>query len=246
MGDSFAEHLLPLLNVAGRETTTAIALVVPCPAVFDDATLRRYWPERPLYNQQCAVNRAETLRFLAEHHDIRTVILASPWASLLDLLQGNDGDRLPRSEGIGLIAGALDRLLGELSAPGRRVVLFADPPRVPVTDPAACSAARVSPLLRDCPPDMGVLAWKNLQALLPTHRMLAEVGARHANTTVYFPEDHLCSDGRCAVEVNGEFLYRDTAHLRRNLTPETLHALVERLRLADLLRSAGAADEARP
>ena len=36
------------------------------------------------------------------------------------------------------------------------------------------------------------------------------------------PSDTLCGGPDCIVTMNGEFLYRDTGHLRRNLKPETL------------------------
>lgn len=237
-GDSFAEHLLPLLDLAGRDTGTSIVLIVPCAAVFDDATLRRSSPQQPQYNAQCAAKRAATSSYLREHHEVRLVMLASAWASLVDLLQGSDGRPLPRKDGIAALGAALDRLVEEVDAPGRRVLLIGDTPRVPIPDPSACAVAEVSPLLRDCPPDLGVVAWTNMiAAVRPLESMLAEVAGRHANAAVYLPSDHLCADGRCDVEVDGAFLYRDAAHLRRNLTPEAVRAIVSRLELTELLRS---------
>ena len=243
-GDSFAEHVLQLLDLAGRDTGTSIALVVPCPAVFDDKYLRRDWPEQPAYNAQCAVKRKATLEYLAAHRDVQLVILSSSWASLIDLVQRDGGTRLPRAEGTAAIGEALDRLVQELAAPGRRVILFGDTPRVAIPDPSACAVARVSPLLRDCPPDLGVVAWKNLVAIVgPTHRMLADVAARHPGVAVYQPEDHLCAEGRCDVEIAGAFLYRDGAHLRRNFAPEALRAVVDRLQLVELLGAPDAAPQ---
>ena len=73
--------------------------------------------------------------------------------------------------------------------------------------------------------------------------MLADVAARHPGVAVYQPEDHLCAEGRCDVEVGGAFLYRDGAHLRRNFTPAALRAVVDRLQLVELLGAPDAAPQ---
>ena len=178
---------------------------------------------------------------------MQLVILSSAWGSLVDLVQRDGGPRLPRAGGTAAMGEALDRLVKDVAAPGRRVILFGDTPRVGLPDPAACAVARVSPLLRDCPPDLGVVAWKNLTVMVkPTHDMLADVAARSENVAVYLPEEHICRDGRCDVEIGGAFLYRDGAHLRRNFTPEALRAVVDRLQLVDLLRAPDAAPIAAP
>jgi peptidoglycan/LPS O-acetylase OafA/YrhL len=243
-GDSFADHLLPLLDVAGHDTGTAVALVRPCPAVFDDASLRRYWPEQPTYNVVCAAQRAALLDRLARRADVRIVILSSSWATLVGILQQSGGDKAPRAAGLTMMADALDRLLPQLEAPGRRVVIFADTPRLPILGPTACAVARISPLLRRCPPDLGVVAWQNMSySVMPTHRMLAEVAQRHPPIVLYRPEEHLCSEPRCVIELNGEFIYRDEAHLRRNLSDATNRQLAELLQLADLLRAPDAPND---
>ncbi len=50
------------------------------------------------------------------------------------------------------------------------------------------------------------------------------------------PEDNLCKGDRCATIVEGEFIYRDSVHFRRNLKPETLNALIAKLGLEAALR----------
>jgi hypothetical protein len=246
-GDSFADHVMPLLDVAGKEAGISIALVRPCPAIFDDVNLQRYWPEQLHYNDVCAAQRAATIRALAQHDDIRLVILASSWATLAGLLQQHGGSQIPRQDGIPLMGEAIGRLLPEIAAPGRRLVLFGDTPRVPVPDPPGCAVARVSPLLRDCGADLGVLSWQNMTyAVKPVLQVFAELARQREDTVLYSPADHLCDGQRCTTDMNGEFLYRDGAHLRRNLTPETRRALAERMHLADLLRPASNGDDAGP
>jgi peptidoglycan/LPS O-acetylase OafA/YrhL len=246
-GDSFADHLMPLLDAAGNDAGTSIALVRPCPAIFDDVSLQRWWPEQLHYNDVCAAQRAAVIRTLAQHDDIRLVILAGSWATLASLLQQHGGPQITRKDGIPLLGEAIARLLPEIAAPGRRIVLFGDTPRLPMPDPPACAVARVSPLLRDCSADLDLVAGQSaVSAVQPINEMFAAVAGRHPELLFYRPTDYLCDGPRCATEIDGEFLYRDGGHLRRNMTPDTVRKLAARLHLADLLGQANAGDGARP
>jgi hypothetical protein len=53
--------------------------------------------------------------------------------------------------------------------------------------------------------------------------------------SVYLPEDHVCDGGSCLGEVNGEFLYSDQWHLRRNLKPETRREFARALHFDDII-----------
>jgi hypothetical protein len=56
--------------------------------------------------------------------------------------------------------------------------------------------------------------------------------------SVYSPEDHVCDGVSCVGEVNGEFLYYDQWHLRRNLKPETRREFAKALHFDDLIAAA--------
>jgi hypothetical protein len=43
----------------------------------------------------------------------------------------------------------------------------------------------------------------------------------------------MCGPARCDTFINGEFIYRDGHHLRRNLAPDTLRILSRQLGLVD-------------
>ena len=117
-----------------------------------------------------------------------------------------------------------------------------DPPGVPVPDPIACALSDLTLLRRGCGADMEALARENLsRQQRRVHDVLRDIAALHPNVHTYSPEDYLCNDRRCLLFLNGEFLYRDRFHIRRNLSTETVSRLVELMHLPDLLRPAAAA-----
>jgi hypothetical protein len=48
-------------------------------------------------------------------------------------------------------------------------------------------------------------------------------------------ENALCGTGKCLVEINGEPIYRDESHIRRNLTEPTKRQLAGLLRLPGMV-----------
>ena len=57
-----------------------------------------------------------------------------------------------------------------------------------------------------------------------------------------FPGDSMCREALCLVRLNGEFLYRDAAHIRRNLSLRTNRELALLIGL-DQIFTASAARE---
>ena len=55
---------------------------------------------------------------------------------------------------------------------------------------------------------------------------------------VSLPEDHVCDGVSCLAEVNGELLYSDQWHLRRNLKPETRREFAKALHFDDIIAAA--------
>ena len=55
---------------------------------------------------------------------------------------------------------------------------------------------------------------------------------------VLSPAQSLCPDGSCTTIVDGEFIYMDKGHLRRNLNHRTNADLAETLHFTDLMARA--------
>jgi hypothetical protein len=87
---------------------------------------------------------------------------------------------------------------------------------------------------------------KLLARLSATNEVLKSVAARHPNVLAVFPTDTMCRPD-CITSIGGEFLFRDSSHLRRNISPEGVEKLVTLLDLPGLLRRLeGHAREPRP
>jgi hypothetical protein len=68
--------------------------------------------------------------------------------------------------------------------------------------------------------------------------------AQTRGVALTLPDERLCGAKECATWLNGEFIYRDSGHLRRNLAPETYRLLSEAFGLPGLLDSLPAAERA--
>jgi peptidoglycan/LPS O-acetylase OafA/YrhL len=234
-GDSNAQHLMPLFDVAGGQANAAIVAASGCPPVIHRTIVKRYLSfVPPEYNEQCSRHRDAIVRFLRTSSDIQLVILASAWSMLPDELYDTDPDHRSSEGGFRLLRAGLDSVLAEIATDGRRVVLFADVPFVPLKDPAACGFGLPR---RGCGADLDRRVRQFLDAnQMATHDLLRETAAAHANVIFYAPEDYLCDPQRCRLAVEGEFLYQDATHLRRNMTEPVRRQLADLMHLRDLLR----------
>lgn len=126
-------------------------------------------------------------------------------------------------------------MLADVSRPNRNVVLISDIPRWEI-DPIPCIVSQETTLLRRerCMDDRAILSWSFFnKEQREIHDLLREYHGRDG-VTVMSPEDYLCDQAGCRTTINGEFIYRDAGHLRRNLAPETLRQLAQLLHFDEL------------
>ncbi|MFG1464101.1 acyltransferase family protein [Xanthobacter sp. DSM 24535] len=238
-GDSHAEQLLPVLDVAGREANTAIALFRACPAIIEAGGVRRDFAGIPTYNDDCRRSREAVLALLKAAPDIRLVILAGAWPATAQNLYRHAGDAVGYETGRALLREGFDQLMPQLASGGRHVLLMADIPHW-ASDPVPCVVADDGSLLRaPCVRTVSQLAEPDFD---PWQRDVNDVfralRGRYRDVTVAIPADSLCEPKSCLSEIEGEFLYYDLDHIRRNLSPGATRALAARLGLAALLRAA--------
>jgi peptidoglycan/LPS O-acetylase OafA/YrhL len=127
-GDSIAESTMPLLDVAGRRYDTSIALANTCPAILHKGVARRYWPERPAYNEFCDAQRAALLKLLHDTPHIDLIVLQASWTYLAHELDVSDSDQRSEKMGLRIIRSGFADLLPRLIVPGRKVILLGDFP----------------------------------------------------------------------------------------------------------------------
>ena len=61
----------------------------------------------------------------------------------------------------------------------------------------------------------------------PTEDAMLRVAERHPGTIVILPRLSMCESGVCLWNVNGDSIYRDGSHIRRNLPEDTKWQLGE-------------------
>ncbi|TIQ40739.1 MAG: acyltransferase [Mesorhizobium sp.] len=233
-GDSHAEHMAPLLDVVGQSEETSFILYRACPAAFGGGVHRNY-PEEPAYKETCASSRKAAVALLARRSDIDIVVLASAWTNLANTdLVADDGRHADK---VRLVRDGLKSLVEEIGTPQRRIGIIGQVPG-PGLDLTSCAAMRESKILRRCSTDMD--SERILRAWSP---MVTALGSLAAERGLFFvdPLKGMCPNSHCATYVNGEFIYRDGSHMRRNLKAETDAAIARMMGLYPAL--AGSDDQ---
>jgi peptidoglycan/LPS O-acetylase OafA/YrhL len=230
-GDSHAEHFAPLLDVAARQDGVSLILYRACPPFIDGRRVKRYLPATPTYNDDCAESQSRAIDYLKREPGITTVVLAAAWSGYLNRLYADAPEGFSAARSARLMRDGLQDLLPKIAANDREVILLADVPRFGFI-PTSCA---LRPHL--CRENVSSIPWREyVFRQSPSNDVLRAVAAHVPSVRVYIPADDLCSPDGCLTRLNGEFLYRDNSHLRRNLTRSTQSALSEMLHLRDLLQ----------
>jgi peptidoglycan/LPS O-acetylase OafA/YrhL len=222
-GDSHAQHLAPLLDLIARERGMSVILEGGCPAALGKHVHRR-WPENPSYQRDCSDIRLALRNILASER-VEFVILASAWHTLAtDDLYADDGRT---GNKIDFVRSGLADTIADIASPSRKVTVITN-----MTGPAVnlseCVIANSSGLLRrPCPASQMRIDSKSIRAMFaPTNDALDSLAAN-----IIRPVDRMCDDADCLSIVNGEFLWMDYSHIRRNLSIQTDADLAVRLSL---------------
>lgn len=220
IGDSHAEHMAPIIEAAGRDLPTSFMLHSGCPAALGGHA-RRIWSDHPDYVDRCVAQRQQIIRLLHDDPSISLVILSASWSNLADIVS-QDGTMPGNPDGAEIIAAGLDELVAQIANPNRRVVIIADVPQYS-GDPAACAIKRALGLWRrSCSLEQELIPKRKFLAhQKETYDLLSAIASRYSNVAIVRPGEALCKGDWCEAYLNGEFLYRDGSHLRRNLLEKT-------------------------
>ena len=220
-GDSHAEHLAPLIEQLAKDANTSVMLYLSCPAILDGKTIFRVNIEVRGYNSDCRSSRENLVRVLASHPEINLVILSSAWSSLAKLLAPNEAETKPAHDvGLTLLKQGLGSTVEAVSRSGRRVFVVGNVPQM-MADPIPCVSASTL-MHRACDPGSLSLSRKDFG---DRERATQDAIAGAAGSRAIFPADAMCAGERCMSMLDGQFLYRDTGHIRRNLPSGTRYSL---------------------
>ena len=241
-GDSHSSHLLPYLDVAGRQTNRAIAILNGCtpPLGGRVKSISDMEMQRP---DVCAADRARGIDLLRRSPEIQFVIFASRWPGFLDMLQ-TDNDPEPRSvaHGLDLIREEMQAAIGEIRAMGKQILLVDG---IPVFDfdPIPCASSKGTPLWRNasrvCANPVASLPLSSAANQFALSRVYDELASKNEGVFSISLSRAMCASGSCLTYLDGEFLFRDPHHLRRDLSPELTAKLSRLLGLDQALAHLG-------
>jgi peptidoglycan/LPS O-acetylase OafA/YrhL len=236
IGDSHASHFAPVLHEAAKEAGVSLAVVMLRCAMRFDGKIELKRATSRNYSDACYDQHDRMVAWFNRDPGVQSLTVAWAWSSgqlgrLVAPHAGSGKQQLLNAEvtEVGL-AGLIERL--DLSH--KHLLLLGDVPR-PWRPLNSCVAMNLTPLLR-APCDVAVDhldAETVLSRHKPTDDVLIARGAWHPSITALIPTQRMCGPARCDTFINGEFIYRDGHHLRRNLAPDTLRILSRQLGLVD-------------
>lgn len=217
-GDSYAMHWGQALAVNRAEGLLQATRSI-CGPMYG---LSAIYPQRETYNRRWATKclrfSDEVLTEIERNPSIRTVVLASPFyhavatSTLVHRTPAGEEQVVTGSED--LASAALGETVRRLRALGKRVVIVAPPPSASDVDFGRCLELRAAGklVLGADRPDCSIDEAKYRAQAAPVHALLRRV-SREAGVPIFWPDEFLCRDGTCLVELDGVPLYRDTGHL---------------------------------
>jgi peptidoglycan/LPS O-acetylase OafA/YrhL len=228
-GDSHAIHFSPILNSVLTPRQSAV-LYSGCPATMGGSYQSAAVTTRS-YHQRCLTTRTDVVEYLKGDLSVGTVVLAGLWSARLMTSDGTTGLKPDMSR----FYDALSETLNAIEAPGRKIVLIGNFARYDV-DPIGCVFAKSSLLRAACSPDALTVTKQMYEAQsAELHAVFEKIAAERDDVSLVSPGEQMCRSGICQTEINGEFLYRDNSHIRRNLTPGTLRDIANVIGLAEAL-----------
>ena len=211
-GDSFAMHLVPGLAATHKGGVAQATKSVCAPFLG----LAQVVPEYPRpYAEDCIAFNDSVLDFLSKSKSVRVVALSSPFYPYFDpkrrLLVREQGQLVERDPGQDRAIAAMRATVARLRAAGKRVVVLAPPPSSGV-DMTHClerraAQSQVDRGKLDCSIRMADYQASKAETLRFLARMETE-----AHVPVLRFDPLLCTQERCAVELEGSIVYRDEGH----------------------------------
>lgn len=231
-GDSHAEHMSPLLEAAAKDLDVSFALYPNCPAIYG-GNLQATGIFTPKHSEQCRQMREDGIKVLNEDKSINLVILASSWTPIPDKIA--EIYHIDAAQALSLMKSELEELIRKTETPGRRYILIGSVPQLN-QEIVSCNLNLGLPR-KGCASSPPIALPRSASRTDGTDSMLRDIKRELPNVDIVLPSDRLCPRDTCNLSINGEFIYRDVSHIRRNLRPETRDTLAEVFGFPVLLRS---------
>lgn len=241
-GDSHSEHWAQLLHKVAIDSQLSLVIApTKCPPYLDVEHVSSHYPKFPEFTDSCTKRNRVALKWLLDNPDIKIVVLAAAWSGHSRMLytekfQENKVNTPleERSSKTGAMLSffPLDDLVSKLNQ--KKVIILGDVPR-PNSSLNDCLFAASGALLREkCEKDgfMSLDAGTISKWHRDSNDVLRNVANNHPHASAIIPSDYLCDHQYCKTFINGELIYMDSNHLRRNLQDPTVEILSMELGLS--------------
>jgi hypothetical protein len=227
-GDSHARHFAPLIHVAAAKHGISILLMPEsCAILWADNTIQAYDYARPNHAAKCHRRNTQLIEWLGRNDDVNLVILASAWAAYPERIYRGLLAKPDRETGIELLRQGVEMGIRLLQPEKRTILILTDIPRPQFNVPDCAIRSTRALLQKQCDGDWQHLDLTDVYAFHgPVNQALNRAAGHWQNVRVLHPIKKLCRS-TCPLFLGGELIYRDDNHLRRDLSQQTVHTLVE-------------------
>lgn len=220
-------HYLPFLDIAAKKAGVALVAWYACPAFVDDDKVKEAKVDDPRYSRECRDKQRQARDWITKSGDVRFVALAAFWSQKPATIYAHNVEDRDRRTGLKLMESSMRELIETLDPTKRRILLLGDFPSFPKS-PVPCVLAQESGLLRaGCPEErtqMTQATYESRSAV--TNAVLAKLANGRRHIAFVRAGEGLCASPECVTALNGEYLYRDGNHIRRNLSEKTTNDIV--------------------
>jgi peptidoglycan/LPS O-acetylase OafA/YrhL len=229
-GDSHAQHYAPLIDIVARDFDISFVLYTGrCYPMGDNEIGFDRGNAKEL--SRC---RDAAFSWLADRPGT-WVVLAAIWAGLPAVRY--DGEKIestPEAR-LDVLERAIENTIRTIDASQHPILLLDQFPQVLEADVLCAQRLLSNLLIRPCHTGTTLDATAERAYHKPSHDALKMIASRNLVGLVD-PLDRLCTQDICPTFVNGEFIYRDNNHIRRNLSQETKRKIAESIGLGEALR----------
>ena len=205
VGDSHAGTWFNALSTVGLRQHVKVAGFFQPGCPFIPVAVRPL-PNGPIDTSQCLTRRQEGMRLLSELKP-RVVVLSQHDGQYLGLILDHNGVVPSSPEQVALWRSAMSQFLNEMDSDGIQPAVILDNPTLPyITDECVSRTGSIAA----CEPTRQT-------ALAPARPLVsadrAAISGHKSPVPVLAPDDFLCNQAGCPLELDNQLIYADTNHL---------------------------------
>lgn len=218
-GDSHSEHFAAILDsLASKRNISIVIAPRSCPPYLNLKYVGYNRPDNPLFGKRCSTKQEMMLKWVNNSTDIDFIVMAAAWSGHGENLVSLTNEA--NKTGPALMYDSFTALLSDLRIDSRKLLLLGEVPRLDFSY-NSCAAASLGIPYRRCSYDFRKLNYAHVSARHDPYNSILVQLALDWKAKVILPSKMMCTQDTCGTFFAGEFIYRDSNHLRRNLKPET-------------------------